>query len=114
MTHKQLGQLQDLAQLMLDHRLAQLRQAAEARAKTEAALEGLSATPPAGSDLQGTAAELAALAYRKWADARRAEINLVLARQNRDMLEARAAAEAAFGKAEALRAVQEKRKTARR
>ena len=47
-------------------------------------------------------------AYGRWADARRAEINQVLARQTGQWIEARDAAKIAFGKADALRRLMER------
>jgi hypothetical protein len=41
--------------------------------------------------------------YERWAEARRAEINLTLARQTAEWIEARDAARQAFGRADALR-----------
>ena len=48
------------------------------------------------------------LRYECWADTRRSEINLVLARQTAEWMDARAAAKSAFGRAEVLRNLQEK------
>ena len=85
------------------------RRAAEAKAQSEAALARL-ATPvaPADAGLEGASAALAGLAYQRWADARRAEINQTLARQTHHWMEARDAAQKAFGKADALRRLVEK------
>lgn len=103
-----LRRLGELTGVILDHRLAVLRQAADAKAQTEAALVAL-ARPLAGQDdLLGASSALAALAYERWADARRAEINQQLARQTHVWLEARDAAHIAFGKAEALRRLQDR------
>jgi hypothetical protein len=49
------------------------------------------------------AAVQAGLLYERWAEARRAEINLTLARQTAEWIEARDAARQAFGRADALR-----------
>lgn len=107
----ELSRLQDLASLMLDHRLAQLKKAADAKSQSEAALAALAAPSPAAEgDLEGMSAALAGLAYQRWADTRRAEINIVLAQQTHVWLEQRAAAQAAFGKADALRRLAENRK----
>ena len=106
-----LSRLKDLAGLMLDNQLAHLRKTAEAKAQSEEALARLGQqTEAQAQDLEGMAAALAGLAYQRWADARRTEINLVLARQTHDWLDARAAAQAAFGKAEALRRLAEKQR----
>jgi hypothetical protein len=109
MKRNELARLAELAGVLLDHRLAGLRQAAEAKAQTERALEGLAAAAkPQPDGLEGAAAALATLAYGRWADVRRAEINLVLARQTHQWLQAREAAQEAFGKSEALKKLGEK------
>jgi high-affinity Fe2+/Pb2+ permease len=108
MKEQDVHRLRELTGLMLDHRLAVLRQAAEAKAQTEAALASL-ARPMAGKDdLLGASSALAALAYERWADARRVEINQLLARQTHVWMEARDVAQIAFGKAEALRRLQDR------
>lgn len=104
-----LSRLQELANLMLDHRLALLKTATEAKSQSEAALAALGAqSPVAEGGLQGMSAALASLAYQRWADTRRAEINLVLAQQTHVWLEQRSAAQTAFGKADALGRLAEK------
>ncbi|NEY91145.1 hypothetical protein [Tabrizicola oligotrophica] len=109
MNPKDLSRLTGLAEMMLDHRLAQLRLASEAKARSEAALAGLSRSAPTSpGDLVGASAALAGVAYERWADSRRAEINLVLARQTRHWLDVRDGALEAFGKAEALQRLREK------
>jgi hypothetical protein len=105
---KDLANLQLLAGLMLDHRLSTLQHAAAAIRESRLALERLSAPPPTVEGLQGAAAALSALAYHRWADARRAEINTALARQTHDWMVAQDAARTAFGKAEALKGVASK------
>lgn len=100
----QLLSLGVLADLMLDSRLSALRAAAEARGASLTRLETLNA-PPAATDLPAVAEALAGLAYQRWADARRAEINLVLARQTAEWMEARDAARLAFGRKRALQAL---------
>lgn len=113
MTAEDLSRLQRVADLMLDHRLAHLRKTAETKAQSEAALAALARPRPEGADLEGAAAALAAMAYQRWADARRKEINQTLARQTHDWLEARAAAQLAFGKADALRRLTERQARSR-
>lgn len=105
---KDLAKLQSLAGLMLDHRLAVLQRAADAMRESRAALERLSAPPAPAEGLEGAAAALAALAYHRWADARRGEINTALARQTHDWMVAQDAARTAFGKAEALKGLARK------
>ena len=108
------NRLKDLAAVLLDHRLATLRETQRAVLQSEAALAGL--TPPATpfGGLEGAAAELASLAYKRWADARKQEINLVLARQKHDRLVARDQAQVAFGKLTALNSLTEPNSARRR
>lgn len=101
----QMKRLEQIAGLMFDSRLAELQHAAAARAETEARLAGLAAPDVVEGSLPQVSAELAALRYQRWADARRAELNLTLARQTANWLEARDAARLAFGKTQALAAV---------
>jgi hypothetical protein len=56
-------------------------------------------------DLEPIVAAQIGLEYERWADARRAELNLVIARQTAAWLEARGEAQAAFGRVQALRAL---------
>ncbi|SEM46830.1 hypothetical protein SAMN04488103_101233 [Gemmobacter aquatilis] len=100
--------LQGIAALMKDQRLAQLHQAAEARAKTLARLDGLAV--PAAVDLPLVSAAQVTLGYQRWADLRRSELNLMLARQTADWMERQAEARLAFGKADALGQLAEKRR----
>lgn len=105
---QQLAKLQQIAGLMLDSRLAALQTAARAKAESEAQLAGLAVAMAAPADISAVAAERAALNYQRWADARRAELNLLLARQTVTWMEARDAARLAFGKTEALAGVAHK------
>lgn len=97
--------LRGVAELMLDVRLAALRKAAVARQETEAHLADLSTPPPPASDVSEVAAERAAVAYQRWADARRRDLNQLLARQTVTWLEARETAGEAFSKTQALDSV---------
>lgn len=109
MKPRDLSRLVDLAGLLLDHRLGSLRQIAQAKAQSEMALSVLGRPVPDQEDgLEGVSAELSKLAYQRWADARRGEINLTLARQTHAWLEAKADAQVAFGKAEALKRLAKK------
>jgi hypothetical protein len=99
---ERLARLAGLAALIRDLRLADLERAGQARAESRARLAGL-ALEPIEADLGPIAAAQAELRYQSWAEARRAEINLTLARQTAEWLEARDAARQAFGRAEALR-----------
>ena len=96
--------LQDLAQLLLDHRLSHLRQAAYRREQSRMQIIALEvADEPA--DLSPVTAGPVALRYQLWADVRRSELNTVLARQTAEWMAAREEARLAFGRAEALRGV---------
>ncbi len=95
-----LARLAHLSQMMLDHRLARLTAAAAAVAKSEAMLRGLVAG--AAPDLGPVAASEVGMRYERWADARRADINLTLARQRVAVFEARKGAADAFGRADVL------------
>ena len=101
-----LARLAGLADLMLDQRLASLRAAAAARAQSEARLAGLAAAP--APDLGPVVGVTVALAYDRWADARRAEINLTLARQTVEWIDARDGAALAFGRSEVLRKLRDR------
>ncbi len=102
MSPRTLRPLVEISRLMLDHRLAALTRAAAAREESKARLAGLS-QPPGTTDLPLAVAAQAGLLYERWAEARRAEINLTLARQTAEWIEARDAARQAFGRADALR-----------
>ena len=95
-----LARLAVLAKIAVDHKLSRLRAAAAAKAVSEARLAGL--TVPAAEDLGLVAGAAVALRYERWADARRAEINLTLARQTVAWIDARDDAAFAFGRAEVL------------
>lgn len=99
---RDLARLQDLAALMRDHRLGQLHEAAARRAQSLQQIAALD-QPESPTDLPPVAVHRVALQYQAWADQRRAELNLVLARQTADWIIAREAAQKAFGQAEALR-----------
>lgn len=104
-----LAALERIAGLMLDVRQAELRQAAAARDASLAALAALDrpAAVPA-PETSPVATAQAAIRYEVWADRRRAEINLTLARQTARLEDARQAAAQAFGKTEALKALRRK------
>ena len=102
----QLVRLRQISGLILDLRLSELHTAARARAQSLDRLAGLAV--PQASDLPPIAAAQAGLRYQRWADARRAEINIQLARQTADWLEAQATARRAFGQSQALESVQQR------
>jgi hypothetical protein len=101
---KDLARLQEIAALMRDHRLNQLHAVAEKRRQSQ---EQIAALDDEGTgDLPMVAGTLVAQRYQVWADRRRTELNIVLARQTAEWIEARDAACKAFGQAEALRGLQ--------
>ena len=94
------GRLAALADLVLQDRLGKLRAAAAARARTAGQIAALAERPVAGMD--PLVAAQASLRYQQWADARRQEMNLVLARQTAAWMTAHARAAEAFGRAEVI------------
>jgi hypothetical protein len=100
-TSGDIERLADLAQLMLDHRLGQLRASTSELERSRMQLLSVNqAAQPAGLD--PVTAEKIALTYDRWADRRRSELNLVIARQTVNVIEARGAAQTAFGRVQAL------------
>jgi hypothetical protein len=95
-----LRRLTMIADLMRDRALMDLRHAAEARAASRQHLERLNPAPVAVVD--DPADWRNAVMHQAWADARRAEINLMLARQTAAWIEARHAAARAVGRARVL------------
>lgn len=96
-----MAKLADVAQLMLDHRLGHLRVATAELERSRMQIAALDRSDrPA--ELDPVIAERVALSYARWADQRRAELNLVIARQTASWLEARGEAQTAFGRVQAL------------
>ena len=93
-----------LADLLLQHRLGQMRQASARLDRSRAQMAAID-KGAAPADLPEVMAERVACDYQRWADARKAELNEVLARQTLDVLAARAEAETAFGRLQALRGI---------
>lgn len=101
---QRLAELHRLFGLMRDARLADLARARAAAEAVEAALRGLDDLAAAHPDPPESMAEAEAAArFRGWADARKAGLNLTLARRRADLLAREDAARVAFGRAEALR-----------
>ena len=96
-----LDRLVQVSALKRDLALADLSKAALARDRSRAQLAALDRESPP-TDLPALADQQVRLAYRHWADRRRAELNLILARQTVDWLARRDAAAQAFGRAEVL------------
>lgn len=97
-----LHRLGRLTAVILEGALSDLRHRAAAKAESEAQIAGLDLPQHQGQGLEGAAAALATVSYQRWADARRMELNRVLARQTAEWLEATDAARRAFGRNEAL------------
>jgi hypothetical protein len=104
---KDLSQLAELAQLMLDHRLGTLKSNSERLEQSRMQLSALNQTDEP-VDLDPVTAVKVGLDYERWADVRRAELNLVIARQTAAWLEARGEAQTAFGRVQALRGLAER------
>ena len=98
---KRLAQLALLSQLVLDTRLIALRQAALTRQQSLDHLTALDRPQPE-TDLSPIVAGEVAMRYQLWADQRRSDINLTLARQTLTWTEARQDAARAFGRDQAL------------
>lgn len=101
---KDLAKLGSLGDLLLQHRLEQMRQAAASLERSRMQMSAIDkAAEPA--DLPDVVAGMVACDYRRWADARKAELNGVIARQTAEAMTARAEAEHAFGRVQALRGI---------
>lgn len=92
--------LSTLTKVILDLRLAELEQSARARAETLDRLADLNKREHA--NLTTIAEFNADLLYQRWADGRRAEINMVLARQTAEWLTRQDTARRALGQTQAL------------
>jgi len=104
----QLSRLKAISDLVRDQHLTKLQVCAAARTASLQRLDDLRVTQ--NGDLDPILQAQSMVRYQHWADLRRAEINLVLARQTVDWMEARGAAQSAFGRAEVLRQLQIKHK----
>lgn len=105
-----LARLAALAAALRDAQLAQLSAAVAQRQATEAGLAAL--RPQADPDGAGTDPVLAArvaLRHQAWAEERRIVLNRELARRQAAVLEAQRTATQAFGRAEALRRLTDRR-----
>lgn len=101
----QMRRLQQVAGLVFDSKLVKLKATACALQETKSHLADLVAMPVCSNELPQIALAVAALRYESWADVRRAELNLTLARQTAEWLDARDDARLAFGKTQALESV---------
>lgn len=99
---RDLQRIAEVAQVMLDHRLGQLRAAAAELERSRMQLSSIDAGRKQSGELDPIAEERVALTYDRWADVRRSELNLVIARQTVGLIEARSDAQTAFGRVQAL------------
>lgn len=99
---KDLKRLAEVAQLMLDHRLGQLRASAAELERSRMQLASINAGACPSEELEPLTGEKVGIAYDRWADVRRSELNLVIARQTAGWIEARSDAQNAFGRVQAL------------
>ncbi len=100
---RRLANLSQLTALALEARLGELRKAAEARDATWAALQALKALrPKVDGDIPMPIQARTDILYERWVEKRRAEMNLLLARQTAKWLEQREGAAAAFGRNDVL------------
>lgn len=104
---KSLATLNQISQLILDVKLSALQSAAAKRQNSLDLLAELNRPAPE-DDLPLIVRYQADLRYQGWAEARRSEINAVLARQTAEMLVARDDAGQAFGRNQTLRSLQGK------
>ncbi|MEH7828662.1 hypothetical protein [Gemmobacter denitrificans] len=100
--------LADLAAMLKERSLEELRAAAARREATRERIAGLN-VPPA-EDLPLVAAAQANLTYQRWADQRRRELNMQLARETVEWMGCQEDARLAFGKSEVLRKLRDTRK----
>jgi hypothetical protein len=101
MSGPDLEPLRSIAAILLERDLAAFRAAGRARQESLDRLADLE-RPSAATDLPLAAEAEVALRYGRWADARRSEINMTLARQTATWMEARDAARIALGRTQAL------------
>lgn len=99
-----LRRLATIAALIRDARLEMVKRCAHAQGQTSQRLEDLQKKGPA-EDMDPIAMNSVRLNYEAWADARRRDLLITLARQRAELGEAEAAAREAFGRAEALRKI---------
>jgi hypothetical protein len=93
--------LKQLGTLVCDARMMALERAARARQSSLDRLAELD-RPATPTDLPPVVAGEVAMRYALWSDQRRTEINLVLARQTAEWVEARREASLAFGRDQVL------------
>lgn len=108
----EITRMADLAQLVLDHRLSHLRSTAAELDRSRMQIAALD-QPAAPTDLEPVTAEKVSLTYSRWADHRRSDLNLVIARQTVAWMAARGEAQTAFGRVQALQGLATRQKERR-
>jgi hypothetical protein len=103
-----LARLQDLSELIRNLEAAKLHAAVLARQASEARLADL-AQPIPDTHLSPIAGAIAEIRWQKWADKRRAEINITLARQIAACNDAQDRVNRAFARANVLRQLMERK-----
>lgn len=98
-----LSKLVRIAGMLRDKRMHALKCASAERNRTRSLLQNLAHGKP--EEPQTIAEAQATLRYNRWADVRRAEINVVLAAKTAEWLQARSDAERALGQAEVLKKI---------
>lgn len=98
---EKLGRLTEISQLLFDQKMMVLERAARAR---QASLDHLAELdrPMQAADLPMIQAQEISLRHALWADHKRREINVMLARQTAEWIEAREEAARAFGRNQVL------------
>ena len=105
--------LQKLATLQLDAKLAALTCAGRSRQASLDQLAGLAIPVGLSTELSDLVNRRTEMTYQRWAERRRAEINLSLARQTADWLNAQESARQAFGQTQALKSIARRMATKR-
>ncbi len=110
MSHREkLDQMRQISRLMLDVKLFALEQAARARQTSLDHLAELNKPHPA-PDLNPVVAGEVRVRFEHWADLRRSDINLTLARQTAVWAEARQDAAQAFGRDSVIGKLQDRQR----
>ncbi len=104
---RELARLAKLAQLMLDHKLGVLKETSDRLEQSRLQRSALDQAPPP-VELEPILCSRIGLDYERWADVRRSELNLVIARQTAAWIEARGDAQTAFGRVQALQRLAER------
>ncbi len=106
---EKLRRLAEISGLLLDTKMLAVERAARARQNSLNLLAELN-QPASPTDLPPVLAAEVSMRYELWADQRRSEINLVLARQSAEWAEARQEAMQAFGRNQAVLKLGQQRK----